>query len=485
MILIVQVFQTWNSYSGPDARYANFGGDFKAFYCAGAAANRGENPYLTDPLDRCGAVRDAQIPSYARTGVAAAPLPTYDIAVFRLFALLPYPMAAVLWLVLSVIALSLAIIVAARLSALSPVLIFASIAIPLYYLSLEWGQLPPFLFASTAFAAYALQRSAYRSAGIACVLTMIEPHLGVPVCIAAMAWAPRTRSTISLGVTALALIGVASAGLLTNFEYFKIVLPLHAMSEIPAGSQYSLTWLSYFLGAPSSIALKVGTLSYVFMAVLGIITSRNVARASQVPALIPVVPAAFIVLGGTFVHLWQISISILLAVILIGISRRATPLLWLSLLLQAPLWGGVAAWTVHPITLVRIESTLAVAVIAYFAARYYQKNCLTALLVSLIGAVLYFGMSTIVIGAPLSAVRISATAANYDRALGSNRRYASGTWGTYIRSLEPNHVSSVRTLLEKVPRWIGLLLLVIATLRFKDLIVEKPGSYRPTPVTDT
>src|SRR5271154_1873477 len=193
LLIVLQVLQSWKDPADPHLRAANVARDFKAFYCAGATTNAGQNPYLVAPFQRCGSPEQAPPPSFARTGVWPAPLPGYDVAFFRLFALLPYHLAALFWLTLSIAALSLAALTIAHLSRVAPLAVFAAFAMPLYYRNLEWGQLPPIVVAALAIAAYALRRKAYRLAGMACLAAMLEPHLGAPVCLAVFLWAPRTR----------------------------------------------------------------------------------------------------------------------------------------------------------------------------------------------------------------------------------------------------------------------------------------------------
>ncbi|MBD5657628.1 MAG: hypothetical protein IAI50_20995, partial [Candidatus Eremiobacteraeota bacterium] len=102
LLIVLQVQQSWRDPAGADLRHANVARDFKTFYCAGATANAGENPYLQAALERCGNAEKAPLPSFIRNGVWAAPLPPYDIAVFRVLAALPYYAAAQAWFALSI-----------------------------------------------------------------------------------------------------------------------------------------------------------------------------------------------------------------------------------------------------------------------------------------------------------------------------------------------------------------------------------------------
>ena len=73
-------------------------GDFRAFYCAGAAVAQHANPYLEEPLRSCeqNAGPPAE-PAFLRPVALPAPLPPYALALFVPFARLPFPAAALLY----------------------------------------------------------------------------------------------------------------------------------------------------------------------------------------------------------------------------------------------------------------------------------------------------------------------------------------------------------------------------------------------------
>src|SRR6185437_252656 len=81
-------------------------GDFRAFYCAGAAIAAGADPYRMEPLLGCEAATAAAAGTPAvEYGVAVpAPLPPYALLPFALLSRLPFVDAALLYAVLSVAA---------------------------------------------------------------------------------------------------------------------------------------------------------------------------------------------------------------------------------------------------------------------------------------------------------------------------------------------------------------------------------------------
>src|ERR1019366_6398442 len=169
LVITMQVLQAWKGSNDPTLRYANVAGDFRDFYCAGATLNAGEDPYLAKPLSRCGTAVSARLPSDVRDGfVAPAPLPPYALAIFRLFAKMPFIAAALLFSALSIFALTYSIIRLASISRCPPIAIFAAFAMPLCLTVVEWGNLPCILIGLLVAAACALKKKAYVAAGIAC-----------------------------------------------------------------------------------------------------------------------------------------------------------------------------------------------------------------------------------------------------------------------------------------------------------------------------
>jgi len=67
------------------------------------------------------------------------------------------------------------------------------------------GQLVPIVFCAVAVAGWALGRGRRRFGAIAAAATMLEPHIGLPMCVAAFLWVPTTR--VVLIISGLALAG--------------------------------------------------------------------------------------------------------------------------------------------------------------------------------------------------------------------------------------------------------------------------------------
>jgi hypothetical protein len=447
LLLVAQVGASWRGGDG-----TNVARDFKTFYCAGATANAGGDPYLVVPFERCGTPPGEPLPGFAAAGVWAAPIPPYDVALFRAVALLPYRAAAVLWLAVSLVALSFAVVAIASTTGAPLLIVFAAFALPLFYGNLEWGQLPPLVAGALVAAALAIRRGAFAWAGVAAAVTLLEPHIGLVVCAATFLWLPRARIAVAACVAALALAALAAVGPAVNVAYLHTVLPLQALAEVPAQNQYSFTWLAYVAGASQALALKLGSLSYVFAALLGIALAGLASRRRAMEPLVPALPAAAVVLGGAFVHDTQTAISLVPAAMLLGYVRHPHRLLLAGIALQAPVWY-VDQWVQHPYSLVRIESLLAFAVVVGYGVGGDVRRRVAG---GVLAAAAYLAVTYVLLHLPDRTLRVPESAAAYARALGDAVRYTTGAWGVHIRADAIARDSTLRALAFKLPVWCGL-----------------------------
>ncbi len=167
--------------------------DFPDFYCAGKALDRGADPYRYEPLHRCEhAVNVGSAYRKDPQRVVPAPLPPYDFPPFMLAARLNFPVARLV----GALAIGAAVVAAMWGLALVGVpLDVAALALllPAGYVLLNAGQVVPFALAALVFCGVALARGLDRLAGICAALTLIEPHLGLPVCATMLCWVSRGR----------------------------------------------------------------------------------------------------------------------------------------------------------------------------------------------------------------------------------------------------------------------------------------------------
>lgn len=292
--------------------------DFRAFYCSGMALREGHDPYRTEFLRACEAGQtDDWYVKLLPTVTLPAPQPTYDIAFFSLFSLLPFAAAKALWGAL--IAASMFVTAAAliRLTRVSPAITLAVLVISLIGISISLGQIVPLYLAAACGAALLLQEGKPQWAGAVACLTLIEPHLGLPLCVSLAVWERRSRLPLAIGAGILASIGIAFAGAAANIEYFRTVLPLHALSELDSDGQLSLSVILHALGMSDGRAVQIGTLSYLAVNAIGIWAARPAALRLGSRALLVAVPAATAVVGGSFMHSTEIVAAIPLALLLV------------------------------------------------------------------------------------------------------------------------------------------------------------------------
>ncbi|HEY0381960.1 MAG TPA: glycosyltransferase 87 family protein [Candidatus Elarobacter sp.] len=284
-------------------------GDFRAFYCAGAAIAQHANPYLEEPLRGCEVHAGPPAePAFLRPVALPAPLPPYALALFVPFGLLPFPVAAVLYLLLLIGAMSGAVALYARVTGASSILLnvtFAAItATVTYYV----GQPVPLVFLALAAAALFARRGRWAAAGACAVAASIEPHVALPALVAMLVALPRTRLPIVIFGAMLGLAGVVAVGLPTSIAYVRDVVPAHALANAFEW-QFSLTSLLTSLGVAAPVAIRCGEVMFAAMVALGVAVALRLRKLTGDAAVIVLIPPAFGVFGGVHVHFQQLAVA--------------------------------------------------------------------------------------------------------------------------------------------------------------------------------
>jgi hypothetical protein len=302
--------------------------DFNAFYCAGAALDAHADPYLAEPLGTCERAPHpwglaSQIPHLSMP----APLPPYALAPFALLAHLPYGAAALVWF-----AFSLGCVIASAwalraVTGLPFAAMLAALALGDGYAALSLGQVVPLAVAGLSFSALALARGRLTLAACCAALAMIEPHVGLPACLALFLFVPGSRA----GLFGCALAGVAlsfaAGGQALNLEYVRRVIPAHALSEIANEKQLSLSYVAHQLGASDALALRLGSFSYLLALAAGLAAGKILSERLASPGLLLTLPVAFTLAGSPFIHIAQIAAAIpAVALLYAGLPERRVPL---------------------------------------------------------------------------------------------------------------------------------------------------------------
>lgn len=296
--------------------------DFRAYYCAALAQRERANPYFVQPLQDC--ERTTPAPYYhAPANVAVpAPYPPYVLAFFAPLTLLPFAAAAMFWWLLLAGCLGLSAYALARIAGQPILVAWAAMVLSLGLTSFASGNIIPLALAAILVAALCAQRGHLLGATIAVAFAMVEPQIALPAAVALFARYSSMRLALAIAFVFLGFLSVAGGGLAHTLLYITAVLPAHALSEVSRDNQYSLSTIVAALGASDKGAVLAGSVSYVLMAVLGVAVALRLASNYSEPAFTLLIPPAFILLGGSFVHTEAIAAAVPAALLLFTRARR-------------------------------------------------------------------------------------------------------------------------------------------------------------------
>jgi hypothetical protein len=308
--------------------------DFVAFYCAGETANGGADPYLTEPLRSC----EHRVGASFRRGsvlVLPAPLPAYDIALFRAIALAPFAAASLLWLAAGVAATVGCMLLLARLTGCGGPFALAALLVSLGWTSLFLGQLVPICLCGIllALAGERAQRPWLVVAGT--LGAAIEPHLGAVALLAlAVAGSARTRFAVVAGAGILLIVSFAALPLERSIEYAARVLPAHAASEIDNREQFGLAHQLHLLGLGVEGATRLAEFVYLAVLVASLLATRRLAARWGATFAVLAVAATCLVVEP-FLHITQIPVAAAAAAAGYG-ATRSRAFAWAALCLAIP-----------------------------------------------------------------------------------------------------------------------------------------------------
>ncbi|MDB5095126.1 MAG: hypothetical protein JWO85_3227 [Candidatus Eremiobacteraeota bacterium] len=427
--------------------------DFPAFYCGARIAAAGGDPARAEPLRTCEHAHGAGGLYRFRELAVPDPLPPYAIALFEPLARLPYDVAAWIWKGVLAASFVVAVLALRRLTKLPWMALIASLAMIDGLVSFSLGQLVPVVVAALCVCAVAFEERRWGVAAAAGALTMIEPTIGLPACLA-LAWSPARRWVAGFGVV-FAGLSLVTMPLATIVRYFSSVLPEHARSEVANFDQYSATWLLHALGASPTAALAFGTISYFALLVAGLAAAARIRAAGGRPAFTVLLPVAAAMLGGTFVHVTQIAAALpaaLLACAVLAPHRRLAPIALVGLIATAVPWLLLGAGYAN-------AGIAALSVLAVAGALYPSKFRLIAV-----------GAGCALVGTSLlrNALAPDPRAAQIiERAIhtaASSTLSASASW-TAFSTAQGGALSTAALLAAKAPTWIGLVIVLCCAWR--------------------
>jgi hypothetical protein len=298
--------------------------DFRAFYCAGRAIAGHADPYRLEPLRQCERTTNAPgMPVDADDVTVPAPLPGYVLAGFALLSVLPFGLCALLWIAASLAAAAATVALLQDAIALPAPTIAVATLLPAVLVAIPLGQLAPFVGCAIALCAYGLTRGRWHLAALGALATAADPAVAVVLCATLLVGAPATRATIVWGTAALAALALLALGVDANVEYVRAVLHAHALGNVAERSQFSASHFAWVAGAAPPIALAVGSAWYALAAGAGVWVALGLRRCGV--AALALVPPAFAVFGGVYVHFSQVAFAIPAFLLMAGApsARRA------------------------------------------------------------------------------------------------------------------------------------------------------------------
>ena len=422
------------------------GVDFRAYYCAASVARHHEDPYLALPLERC--ERETPTPFYRppRSVAVPAPYPPYALAFFYPFTFLPFTAAAAVWWMLLIVALAIAAYALARVANVGFLVSWATLVLAAGFNALPPGNVLPVALAALIVAALCVGRKRYTFAAAAIVVSMIEPHVALPAAIALFAGLSAMRVPLAIGFAGLAAFSLAFGGVLHNVEYIAAVLPAHALSEVSRDNQFSLSTVVAALGMPDAPAALFGSVSYLLMTLLGTLVALRLATRFGQAAMIALVPPAFTLLGGSFVHAVEVAAAVPACLLILTSAQTHRTWFFAVLLLL------VVPWMMSTSVAIFLAPLYPAAYLAYALWRQ-DRSAVLGVCVSSFGLILaLFTVATV------HWPHVGAAA--HPHAF-IDPRFAEASWRDFVLG---NSTNGIAMWALRLPTWIGLIGFVVGAL---------------------
>jgi Glycosyltransferase family 87 len=316
--------------------------DFIAFYCGSETLRTGHDPYRYQPLENC-ETREFQA-RYQHVALPD-PLPPYAIAALTPLTWLSLDRALLVWLLLLAAGLMATVIAVAQIADLPPPYVGAVIIPNAMVSALSIGQLAPLPIGLLCLAALMIVKHKWGPAAVLIGGATLEPHLAGPVALASLVLVPSMRLPLALVGAAIVALSLVVGRWPLHIEYLTQVLPAHARSELNNPGQYSLSALLHAVGVSTVPALALGTAQYAFMVVLGIWMASKLRDVNA--ASIVLVPMAFAVVGGSFIHVTQLAAMLPLALCLFAWTGTVSSIL--ALFFLAMPWQAILDFRQAPV----------------------------------------------------------------------------------------------------------------------------------------
>jgi len=318
------------------------------------------------------------------------------------------------------------------------------------YASSVYGNLAPLAVGGLSVAAWCTSRRRYALAALGMLAAMCEPHICLGALAACFFFMPLARGPIFLGACALGVLTYAATGVRQTLEYIRDVLPRHVASETANNAgQYSLTNLLHILGASDRAAILAGHLCYVAMFVIGIAVAQRLSVAYREEAFLVLIPPAFALIGGAFIHITQMAVALPAGFLLYARIAPLRPSLRAVIMLLAVPWTlCVQLSFIFPIVAICV---------ALLARTFVPNRPLAAALVMVQLAVIF--------AAAVVTMRFHTTLPAPTYGEFPATAYAEDVWRLAIQTKHSPNVAFFLPL--KLPTWCGLVMLAWAAMRAK------------------
>lgn len=307
--------------------------DFSVFYCGARAIAEHIVPYGPNAVAAC----EAAVTPW-RHSVLPVTIPPYALLLIYPITLLPFGVAAVLWLTGIGLAVCGSCIIIARLAGAPLIVAIAAFACTAWFPAMIAGSLAPYPIFFLLLAAYLLERERWILAAVALGIAMVMPNVAIASCITAFIAFRRLRTPLAIvGLTLLLAQSLFTDPALL-VRYFP-ALHQHAVSELSNAWQYSFAYFLHMMGTSDALAADGGFLQYIVACALGGSIGLVLCKRRREASWTVLAPMAFCIAGGIYSRQQELSIAIPFCVLLA--YRLNSQLARYALLLLATPWSAV------------------------------------------------------------------------------------------------------------------------------------------------
>jgi len=382
--------------------------DFVAYWCAGSAILRHQNPYLDASVHSCNV--DLGLMPKLTLPIAHPP---YVMPVFAALAVLPEKISFAVWCAVLLVCFAATVVALRRLTRLDWMLVTAATYL-LLMPSFEFGQLVPIALCGFCWALVFVRDERPWAAAAALAVAAMLPNFAEAAWIATFICAPKSRLPLVAAGIALVLIGIAAIHWPTIVEYVNAVLPAYGRSELSAFWQLGSAATLHAAGLSDTAALRVAYVVLAAFVAAGIYAGLRLRDRFGGAHWVVAAAVAFGIVGSPYVHESDIVFALPLALLLLASLPD-------SKIVRAAAFIVVVPWQ-HLTNDVGVQAAMAVPFLLVLAAAFFSRPLVAA--------------------AAVAAISLSSLALY--RVLGSADAQMAAAQSLPVRVLDPNALAEVR-----------------------------------------